>query len=68
MNDKQTYHNCKYFSIRNRCPHRDNELMKQFILETEVPQSSVPINLNFSKEVEVNKICSSCDKFKPHQS
>jgi hypothetical protein len=68
MNRKQTYDNCKYFSIRNLCPHRDNELMKQFILETEVPQSSVPITLNFSKEMEVNNICSSCDKFKSHQS
>lgn len=65
MSDKQTYD--KYFSIRNRCPHRDNEVMKQFIFETEVSQSSVPINLDFSKEVEVNNICSSCDKFKPRQ-
>jgi predicted transcriptional regulator len=68
MNRKQTYGNCKYFSIRNLCPYRDDELMKQFILETEVPQSNVPMTLNFSEEMEVNKICSSCDKFKPRQS
>jgi len=66
MSKNQTYDKCQYFGIRNLCPHREHELMKQFVADTEVPQSNVPINLDFSKEGEINKLCSSCDKFKAH--
>jgi hypothetical protein len=64
MIQTKTYSNCKCFSIRNLCPHREDELMKQFVMGTHIPESSVPIQIDFSKEDEINKICSSCNKFK----
>ena len=64
MPQKQTYNSCQYFGIRNLCPHRESEIMKEFISDTEIPQSSVPVLLDFSKEKEVNELCSSCNKFK----
>ena len=64
MPQKKTYDSCQYFGIRNLCPHRESELMKQFISDITIPQSSVPEILDFSKEKEVNELCSSCSKFR----
>lgn len=65
MTENQTYDNCKYFSIRNLCPYREHKLMKEFISDIDIP-SGIPKMLDFSKKEEVNKICSSCNKFKIH--
>ena len=64
MPQKQTYKSCQHFGIHNLCPYRENKIMKEFVSETEMPQSSVPVYLDFSKEKEVNELCSSCNKFK----
>jgi hypothetical protein len=63
----QTYDKCKYFGIRNLCPHIEEEIMKQFVLNTEIPESSVSVPLNFDKADEVNKICMFCIKFEHHK-
>ena len=67
MSKNQTYDKCKYFGLRNLCPHFEEEIMKQFVYNTEVPQSSTPVLLNLDKKDDVNKICMSCIKFKPLQ-
>ena len=67
MSDNRSYDNCEYFDIRNLCPYRDDEMMNGFIGDIAII-SSVPSNLNYSREIEVNKICHACEKFKDNRS
>ncbi len=67
MNQEQTYNKCKYLGIRNLCPHRDDQLMKAFICDTEIEKVIDDHNkhLDFSKADEVNKsFCNTCSSFK----
>lgn len=57
------HQDCKFFGYRKTCLHGEDNIMKQFLSDTEIPQSGVPIPLDFSKSEEIDKICSSCPKF-----
>jgi hypothetical protein len=66
MNQEQTYNKCKYLGIRNLCPHRDDQLMKAFICDTEIEKviDDHIKHLDFSKADEVNKsFCNTCNSF-----
>ena len=66
MNQVQTYNKCKYLGIRNLCPHRDDQLMKAFICDTEIEKviDDHIKHLDFSKADEVNKsFCNTCNSF-----
>ena len=71
MGEEQTHSNCSYFDIRNLCPHRDEELMINFIHDTsteEVIGGHIK-ELDFSKAEEVNKkYCNPCNSFKDKRS
>lgn len=56
---------CKFFGSRAYCLHKDNEKMKKFLRETEIPQSNTPVMLDFSELEEIGALCSSCPKFTP---
>jgi len=60
----QTHDKCKYFSFKS-CYHSENEIMKQFILNTDIPESGVPIIIDDSLKADVDKLCADCSKFKP---
>ena len=66
MSQPHTYIKCRNFDSIY-CPYRKDELMKNFIMNTTVLESSVPIARDFSKREEINKLCSSCDKFTPRK-
>jgi len=65
MFTQQTHDKCKYFSIRNRCPHRNEKIMAQFVMDSEF-QPGLPLTLDYSKADDINKICSECNAFTPH--
>ena len=68
MNQEQTYNNCRYFDIRNLCPHRDDELMINFINDTSLGEGYRK-TLDSSKGEEVNKLfCNTCTSFKDNRS
>ncbi len=68
MNQEQTYNNCRYFDIRNSCPHRDDELMIKFIIDTTLAEGYMK-TLDFSKRDEINKsFCNPCTSFKKRGS
>ena len=66
MSDKKTYHNCRYFGVRGRCPDRDHELMKMFIEEIKTPGSGVPIFRDFLNGKRIKELCEKCVKFTPY--
>jgi len=69
MNQERTYDNCSHFDIRNLCPHRNEELMKEFIGDASIGNSGITKQLNFSKAEEVNKkYCNPCTSFKEKRS
>ena len=71
MNQEQTYNNCSYFDIRNFCPHREDELMKDLISEVSIGEviGGQRKQLDFSKAEEVNKtFCNTCNSFKDYRS
>jgi hypothetical protein len=64
MTQIKTHVSCKYFGYL-RCPHRNDEIMKQ--ATQTIPEyngGKIPI-LSFSPSEEVNKICENCDMFTP---
>lgn len=63
MEQNNTWRNCKYFSIWNLCPHRNTELMTQFIHDTETGKGHAR-TLDFNKSEEIdNTFCIPCDSF-----
>lgn len=68
MNQEKTYNNCRHFDIRNLCPHRDDELMINFINDTSLGEGYMK-TLDFSKAEEINKLfCNTCTSFKDNRS
>ena len=68
MNQEQTYDICSYFDIRNFCPHREDELMKDLISDVAVSSGSTGRILDISKAEEVNKtFCNTCNSFKDYR-
>ena len=64
MEQLKTYLSCKYFGYV-KCPHRNDEIMKQAIQT--IPNyngGKIPV-LSFSPSEEVDKICDTCDMFSP---
>ncbi len=58
------HRSCKFFGYRALCLYGEHELMRQFLSDAKVPQSSVPITIDFSKGEEVDKmLCASCEKY-----
>jgi hypothetical protein len=69
MNQEQTYNNCRFFDIRNLCPHRNEELMKDFIGDISMGTGGIVKQLDFSKTEEVNKkYCNPCTSFNEKRS
>ncbi len=68
MNQEQTHNNCRHFDIRNLCPHRDDELMINFIHDTSLGEGYMK-TLDFSKAEEINKLfCNTCNSFKSNRT
>lgn len=61
-NFEKTYDTCKYF-ITDLCPHKDKELMKQFINDI-APGEGYEKDVSFDKASDVNKaFCHNCTSF-----
>lgn len=68
MAQEQTWDKCDCFDNRGLCPHRNDELMKQFISLVSItgyPKKE----LDFSLASEINEtFCNNCNSFKPTTS
>lgn len=69
MNQEKTYNNCRnFFSTRNLCTYRNEQLMKGLIDDLEPSSDSNGKTLDYSKVEEVNKVfCNTCKSFKSNQ-
>jgi hypothetical protein len=73
MKDRETkmrkHDDCKFFGSLTLCLHGKDELMRQFLCDSEILESPVPITRDFSKAEEVDNLCFTCPKFESiHQS
>ncbi len=64
MNQKQTYHNCKNFSHKNkRCPHINDDVMKRATQLLDNNDREFTIGSSFPTDEEIDKICNNCNAF-----
>ena len=65
MPSKHKVDNCQNFEINNVCPHRNDDLMKQYIMDLTTSNNGILTFLNFDKAKAVSeKFCSTCKNFK----
>jgi hypothetical protein len=64
MSQLRTYDECKYFGLK-KCPHENDEIMKQATQNLPEYYGGKPIILSFPDAENINKICDNCAMFTP---
>ncbi len=62
MPQSKTHDNCKYFGYE-KCPHINDNVMKQATQDTPEYHGGKPITLSFPTNEEIDEICDKCDMF-----
>ena len=58
----KTHDKCKYFSYK-KCPHKDDEIMKQATQDFPEYLGGEPTTTSFPTNKEIDEICDKCDMF-----
>jgi hypothetical protein len=62
MSQLIVHNKCKYFGS-NRCPHTNDDIMKQATQHIRESYGDKPATISFPSDQEIDEICAKCNMF-----